>query len=174
MTPVNAWIGLGSNLNHPRQQLQNALQAMADTTGIRLMRRSPWYVSTAIGPGEQPDYLNGVVEILTELTPERLLQSLQRIETAQGRERRVRWGPRTLDLDVLLYDTHWQDTPELSIPHPRLHERAFVLAPLADLQPDLALPTRNGEKSATIARLLSQCPPGGLRRLDGENEVVPL
>jgi 2-amino-4-hydroxy-6-hydroxymethyldihydropteridine diphosphokinase len=170
------YIGIGSNLNQPLQQVRLALQALARIPGIRLLRRSPWYVSKAVGPGEQPDYLNGVIELDTTLDAPALLHALQQIETRQGRERHIRWGARSLDLDILLYGDHYLDTPELQIPHPRIRERAFVLAPLADLNPGLQLAEPAGGKSATIAALLAglPAPAGELQLLDGEREVVRL
>lgn len=170
------YIGLGSNLNHPRRQLEQALATLSRVVGIHLLRRSPWYVSQAVGPGSQPDYLNGVLELETCLTAEALLDVLQQVEAQQGRERTVHWGPRTLDLDLLLYGTQVIDSPGLQVPHPRLGERAFVLAPLADLAPSLCLPAPAGAKSATIAALLAGLSPPAetLHLLDGEREVVKL
>lgn len=168
------YIGIGSNLNHPLQQVAVALQALAKTPGVKLLRRSPWYVSKAVGPGEQPDYINGVIELETTLEPLALLRRLQQIETEQGRERSVRWGARTLDLDILLYGDQCIDTPELQIPHPRMGERHFVLAPLARLNPQRQLPVPGATKSATIAALLARLPPDTLRLRDGEHEVVTL
>lgn len=170
------YIGIGSNLNNPLQQITEALSSLARTPGLHLLRRSPWYVSKAVGPGEQPDYLNGVIELETALDPIALLHCLQQIEAQQGRERSVRWGARTLDLDILLYGDQYLHTTELEIPHPRLGERAFVLAPLADLAPGLYPPEPSGRKSATIAALLAGLSPpsGDVQLLDGEREVVKL
>src|SRR5690606_36347630 len=128
----------------------------------RLLRRSPWYTRKAAGPGKQPDYLNGVIALDTLLEPLALFPHLQDIETHQVRERRMRWGPRTLDLDILLYGDQCINTAALQIPHPRMTKRNFVLAPLATLNPQLALPTPSGAKSATIAALLARLPPDAL------------
>lgn len=155
---ILCYIGIGSNLQHPLQQVTQALQNLHQTTGVRLLRRSPWYVSRAVGPGPQPDYLNGVIELETTLTANDLLRALQEIEQNQGRVRTERWGPRTLDLDILLYGHHCIDTPALQIPHPRMGDRNFVLAPLATLNPQLPLPVPAGGKSATIAALLAALP----------------
>ncbi|MCW8194972.1 2-amino-4-hydroxy-6-hydroxymethyldihydropteridine diphosphokinase [Proteobacteria bacterium 005FR1] len=155
-----AYVALGSNLDKPRQQVERGLQALTDLPATRLRARSGWYQSEAVGPGPQPDYINGVVLLETALTPEALIGHLQQIETAQGRERRVRWAARTLDLDILLYGDRVIATEQLQIPHPRLGERNFVLYPLADISPDLILP--NG---TPLASLLRRCPRGGLRRV---------
>jgi 2-amino-4-hydroxy-6-hydroxymethyldihydropteridine diphosphokinase len=131
---------MGSNLDEPLAQLRAALQAMQRLPSCELLRCSPVYRSIAVGPGRQPDYFNAVAYIQTELEPLELLHALQEIECAQGRQREIRWGPRTLDLDILLYGERVADGAELTIPHPRLKERNFVLYPLRDLDPGLSLP----------------------------------
>ena len=133
---VHACLGIGSNLDHPLEQVTRAVQALDHTPGIQVSRLSRWYGSKAIGPGTQPDYVNGVVEITTSLSPAALLEALQAIEHRHGRIRTEHWGARTLDLDILFYDDQQILTPDLQIPHPRIHERRFVLQPLADLTPD--------------------------------------
>lgn len=168
------YIGIGSNLNEPLQQVTAALERLAKIPDVKLLRRSPWYISKAVGPGEQPDYLNGVIELETTLDPIALLRCLQQIEIQQGRERNIRWGARTLDLDILLYGKQCLDTLELQIPHPRMGDRSFVLAPLATLNPQRLLPVPGAAKSATIAALLARLPPDTLRLADGEHEVVTL
>ena len=131
MTP--AWIALGSNLEEPALHLQRAVSALAALPDTRLEQVSSVYRSTAVGPGNQPDYLNVVARLATGLAPETLLDALQQIELAQGRERRVHWGPRTLDLDILLYGDLQIHSPRLTIPHPRMHLRNFVLYPLREI-----------------------------------------
>ena len=155
---TNSYIALGSNLGKPAQQIASALEAMARLPDTELQAQSPWYCSAAIGPGPQPDYINAVARLDTGLTSLQLLHALQAIEIAHGRERKQHWGPRTLDLDILLYGEDTVSSPELSIPHPRLQQRNFVLYPLFDLAPDLALPC-----GTTIASLLARCPKEGLR-----------
>lgn len=155
-----SYIALGSNLNNPRRQLEQALEALSKLPKSRFRARSAWYQSRAVGPGEQPDYLNGVVLIETALEPLELLSHLQAIETAQGRIREERWGARTLDLDILLYGERVIDTEVLQVPHPRMAERNFVLYPLADISPDLLLP--NG---IPLASLLSRCTTDGLKQV---------
>lgn len=135
-----AFIALGGNLGQPDAQMRQALQAIGALPGTRLMATSRWYRSAPVGgPPGQPDFLNAVCRVDTRLAPRELLNALQRIEQAAGRIRLERWGPRTLDLDIILYDQLEQSDPELTLPHPRAHERAFVLRPLADLEPDLTL-----------------------------------
>lgn len=134
------YIGLGSNLEDPVDQVLTAyrqLELLPSTTGHRL---SPLYQSQAVGPGPQPDYINAVALIRSNMPPEQLLDALQAIEQSQGRVRRERWGPRTIDLDILLVDDQRIATTRLQVPHPYLQQRHFVLAPLADLAPDLRLP----------------------------------
>ncbi|MBQ0720198.1 MAG: 2-amino-4-hydroxy-6-hydroxymethyldihydropteridine diphosphokinase [Gammaproteobacteria bacterium] len=159
--PARAYLGLGSNLNHPPRQIKSAIQAIAKLPGTRLKCCAPWYQSIAIGPGSQPRYINTAVEIDTVLKPRALLQALQQIEQQQGRKRIVRWGPRTLDLDILLYANQALHTRRLQIPHPRLGERNFVLYPLADIAPGLNLPD-----GTSLASLLAKSSPAGIVRLN--------
>lgn len=162
MQPVRAYISVGSNLGDPPSQMRRAFQALAALPASRCATRSPLYRTTPVGgPSDQPDYLNAVVALDTTLEPDALLTALQEIENAQGRMRTARWGPRTLDLDLLLYGALIRDDPWLTLPHPRLHERAFVLYPLYDIAPALLLPG--------LGRLrdwLASCPPSGVTRLD--------
>jgi 2-amino-4-hydroxy-6-hydroxymethyldihydropteridine diphosphokinase len=127
-----AAIGLGSNLGDRRATLVAALQVLQDLQGIRLLARSCWYRTAPVGPA-QPDYLNACALLEVSLTAEALLQCLLETEARFGRVRRERWGPRHLDLDLLLYNRQTLDTPQLQRPHPRLRERAFVLLPLAEI-----------------------------------------
>ncbi|SEK64234.1 2-amino-4-hydroxy-6-hydroxymethyldihydropteridinediphosphokinase [Atopomonas hussainii] len=162
------YIGLGSNLAEPRQQLQNALSALMQTDGISHVECSPLYISDPLGPADQPRYVNAVARLTTTLAPLELLDVLQRIEQEQGRVRKEqRWGPRTLDLDILLYDQQCIDEPRLTVPHYHMQARAFVLYPLADLAPELLLP--DGQSLQT---LLQHCPFIGLERLDN-SAVLP-
>lgn len=157
-----AFIGLGSNLEDPQQQILNAFDHLGKIPNTQLINRSSLYRSTAIGPGEQPDYTNAVAELHTELEPEALLDQLQQIENRQGRVRGdIRWTARTLDLDLLLFNNATIGTARLSVPHPLLAERNFVLYPLHEIAPTLTLP--NGD---TLAALLRRVAPAGLSRLD--------
>lgn len=136
---MNAWIGLGANLGDARAALRAAVQAMAGLPGTRLLCLSSLYRSAPVDAGG-PDYLNAVAALDTRLEPLELLHALQAIELAAGRERPYRNAPRTLDLDLLLYGEQRIASRELSVPHPRLAERAFVLLPLAELRPGWATP----------------------------------
>ena len=136
---VTAYLGLGSNLGDRRATLQRALELLAAEPGIRVEASSRVWETEPVGP-PQPRYLNAAIRLVTELEPIDLLQACRRVEAALGRVRLERWGPRTLDVDVLLYDDRVVDEPDLQVPHPRMHERAFVLAPLLELEPDPMLP----------------------------------
>lgn len=134
--PVRAYIGLGANLGDPAAALRNALEQLAYLPATRLVRASSFYGSTPVD-SSGPDYVNAVAEIRTSLTAPALLAGLQKQELQGGRERPYRNAPRTLDLDVLLFGSAWMDGPALTVPHPRMTERAFVLLPLAEIAPDL-------------------------------------
>ena len=136
-----AWVGLGANLGNARDSLDAAFVALATLPGTRLRAASSLY-RTAPVDSSGPDYLNAVVQLDTRLVPLALLSELQRIELAHGRERPYRNAPRTLDLDLLLYGMRKIATQALTVPHPRLHERAFVLHPMAELAPLLVVPGR--------------------------------
>jgi 2-amino-4-hydroxy-6-hydroxymethyldihydropteridine diphosphokinase len=131
-----AYLALGSNLGDRAATLQRALDALRETAGVKVVAVSQVYETDPIGPA-QPDYLNAVVALETSLAPRDLLDVAQRLERDAGRVRGERWGPRTLDVDVLLVGDETVDEPDLAVPHPRMWERAFVVAPLADIAPDL-------------------------------------
>jgi len=158
---VAAYIGLGSNLDDPRAQVTRALQELAQIARTRLVARSPLYRSDPLGPPDQPDYINAVARLDTALDADALLDALQAIEQHHHRKRDRHWGPRTLDLDLLLYGDAVIHSARLQVPHPHMHERAFVLQPLADIAPGLCPPGQ-----APLAELLARCPAGGLERLD--------
>lgn len=134
-----AYIGVGSNLSSPIAQVKKAVEQLTLSDSIKVKAISNWYGSTAIGPGNQPDYVNGAIAIETSLTAEALLDTLQRIEALHGRERSIKWSARTLDLDLLCYNDERIQTERLIVPHPRICERNFVLLPLSDLAPELIL-----------------------------------
>ena len=134
-TSRRAYLGIGSNLGNRLSYLQLAVDEMATADGVELVGVSPVYETAPVGGPEQPDFLNAVVAVETELTAHELLVLAQSIETAAARVRTVHWGPRTLDVDVLLVDDEHIDDPDLVVPHPRMAERAFVVVPLADLDP---------------------------------------
>lgn len=161
---ITVYIGIGSNLDNPRQQVAAAVAALEQLPHSQLVAVSPWYRSASLGPGDQPDYINGVARIATTLPPESLLTALQDIENRQGRRRDIRWGPRTLDLDILLYGDDTLASPRLTVPHPQLKQRNFVLVPLHDLAPALQLPD-----GTILAELLANTPAAGIVRVcDGE------
>jgi 2-amino-4-hydroxy-6-hydroxymethyldihydropteridine diphosphokinase len=138
-----AYLGLGSNLAHPRRQLARALRSIAQLPGTRVMAASPNYVSAPLGvDGPQPDYVNSVVVVRTVLGARALLAALHGIERRQLRRRARRNAPRTLDIDLLLFGRRRIRTPGLIVPHPRMHERAFVLRPLADVDAAARIPGR--------------------------------
>ncbi|MFT6311100.1 MAG: 2-amino-4-hydroxy-6-hydroxymethyldihydropteridine diphosphokinase [Porticoccus sp.] len=147
-----AYVALGANLGNPLSQLNQAIASLNTTPHISVITAASIYQSTAIGPGEQPDYLNSVVHITTMLSPDDLLAALHTIETNLGRVRTVSWGARTLDLDLLLYDQFTSTTLELTVPHPRMCERNFVIYPLLEITTALILP--NGLSVETIAQKL--------------------
>jgi 2-amino-4-hydroxy-6-hydroxymethyldihydropteridine diphosphokinase len=155
------YIGLGSNLATPIEQLRSALAAVAALPQTDLIAQSSFYSSDPLGPADQPRYVNAVAALDTELSPLALLDALQTIELEQGRTRKAeRWGPRTLDLDILLFGERLLDEPRLTVPHYHMHARAFVLYPLAEIAPDLKLPD-----GRALIELLGACPYVGLERL---------
>ena len=134
-----AFIALGSNLQDPQAQVTRALQTIANTASIRLIKASSLYKTAPVGYDNQPDFINAVAEIETDLSPIELLHTLLEIETAHGRERPFPNAPRVLDLDVLLYENTVINTPELTLPHPRMHLRGFVMLPLAEIAPKISI-----------------------------------
>lgn len=156
MSFQSAYAALGSNLGDRDVHLEFALLALADLDGVESTLCSPVYESDPIGPGEQLPYLNAVLSLETSLSPAALLDAMLAIEERAGRVRgpdHPRWGPRTLDLDLLLYGDFRIDEPALKLPHPELAERAFVLAPLADLAPDLVHPVLGQSISTLLGRV---------------------
>lgn len=132
---ISACIGIGSNLGSVLRQMRDAYAALASLPDARLAAASAIYRTAAVGPGDQPDYLNAVVALHTAMPADALLEVMHNIEAQAGREREEPWGARTLDLDLLLYGNVQISTPELTVPHPRIFERNFVLLPLSDICP---------------------------------------
>jgi 2-amino-4-hydroxy-6-hydroxymethyldihydropteridine diphosphokinase len=149
---VKAFLGLGSNLGDRLANLQRAVDLLGQEPRIRVTRSSRIWETDPVGGPDQPEFLNAVVEVTTDVEPHDLLSACNRVEAALGRTREVRWGPRTIDIDILLIDALTIHDDTLTVPHPRLHERAFALMPLLELAPDPVLP--NG------ARLLNTAPEG--------------
>ncbi|MBI3776810.1 MAG: 2-amino-4-hydroxy-6-hydroxymethyldihydropteridine diphosphokinase [Gammaproteobacteria bacterium] len=151
--PVRAYIGLGSNLADPVQQVARALDELASIPQSQLVARSRLYRSAPLGPPDQPDYINAVAVIDTALAAKKLLHQLQQLESMHGRVRDgERWGPRTLDLDLLLYGDEISSDDELTLPHPGAHERIFVLAPLWAIAPAAVIPGKG-----RVVDLLEAC-----------------
>ncbi|KMJ44938.1 2-amino-4-hydroxy-6-hydroxymethyldihydropteridine diphosphokinase [Xenorhabdus khoisanae] len=155
---TRVYIAIGSNLADPLQQVDNALAALKNIPDTTFVVRSSCYRTKPMGPQDQPDYLNLAVALETQLPPETLLDHTQAIELAQGRVRKdERWGPRTLDLDIMLFGDHMINTERLTVPHYGLKQREFMLYPLAEIAPDLVFP--DGE---TLAERLQKVPENGL------------
>jgi len=158
---VRAYIGIGSNLNDPVAQVRQAISALQALPETRLVATSSLYSGTPMGPVDQPDYVNAVAGVDTRLSAGELLQALNRIEDLQGRVRQgERWGPRTLDLDLLLYGDSTIAVPGLSVPHPGMHTRDFVVVPLAEIAGDLEIPGRG-----QLLALAGACENHSLRKL---------
>lgn len=161
MTLLRCYIGLGANLDDPLAQLQNAIQALKQIPDITVVAVSGFYGSKPMGPQDQPDYINAVAAIDTALTAEQLLDALQKVEQQHGRKRKAeRWGPRTLDLDILLYGDQVIATERLTVPHYGLRVREFVLYPLYEIAPQLNLPD-----GTVLSSLLAQVSQNGLQKL---------
>jgi 2-amino-4-hydroxy-6-hydroxymethyldihydropteridine diphosphokinase len=159
-------LALGSNLGERQDILQGAVDAIVGLPEVRLTAVSPVYETVPVGGPAQPDYLNAVVLAATALPARALLDRLHEIEAAFDRVRLVRWGPRTLDIDIIVFDEQRSDSPELTLPHPRAHERAFVLAPWHDVDPDAALPGHG-----PVAEFWARAGQTGLRRSNLRLEV---
>ena len=146
---TKAYLALGSNLGDRLEHLRSAVRQLSDTGGIDVARSSRVYETEPVGP-PQPPYLNAVVEIRTDLEPAELLAAIRAVEETLGRVRGERWGPRTIDVDILTFDEATIDEPDLVVPHPRMHERGFVLVPLGELEADPMLP---GDRRLATLRL---------------------
>ncbi|EKD92264.1 MAG: hypothetical protein ACD_29C00094G0002 [uncultured bacterium] len=158
---VIAYIGLGSNLNHPMKQIQIALEHIKQLPKTRLLNLSSLYETKPIGPQNQPDFINQVVAIKTTLTALALLKALKSIENTMGRIHLEKWGPRIIDCDILLYGDAVINSDMLTVPHAGLTKRAFVLYLLKEIAPDLVLPS-----GQTVQSLLQRCPKVGLKQVE--------
>lgn len=162
MTECSAFIALGANLGDPANQIETACTELGQLPHTRLLQRSALYLSRPVGYAEQPDFINAVAHVRTELSPQALMQALLDIEARHGRDRAFKNGPRTLDLDLLLFDDAALHVPGLTLPHPRMTERPFVLLPLAELAPDAVIPGHG-----RVAECLDRLPRAGITRLSG-------
>ncbi|HEY2576789.1 MAG TPA: 2-amino-4-hydroxy-6-hydroxymethyldihydropteridine diphosphokinase [Streptosporangiaceae bacterium] len=160
--PRRVVLALGSNLGDRQENLQGAVDALFDVPGFRFLAASPVYETAPVGGPEQPDYLNAVITVRTALPGRMILDRAHGVEDAFARVRDQVWGPRTLDVDLIVCGEEISDDPELTLPHPRAHERAFVLAPWHDIEPDAGIPGRG-----RVADLLRAIGLDGVRRLDG-------
>lgn len=158
---AEAFVGLGANLDNPLQQVRQALSELDAIGHTRVLAASSIYRSVPVGYADQPDFINAVAKLQTELSPRELLDALHVIENRHGRRRSVPNAPRTLDLDLLSYGMLVVQEEGLTLPHPRLHERAFVLLPLAEIAPDAPLPGY-----APVSQLLAQVDRSGVEKLD--------
>jgi 2-amino-4-hydroxy-6-hydroxymethyldihydropteridine diphosphokinase len=163
---VAAFLGLGSNLGDRLANLQAAVDAVQAEPGLRVTASSRVWETTPVGGPPQPDYLNAVIRIETDLSARDLLDVARRVEARLGRVRKERWGARTLDADVLLYDDEEIDESDLVVPHPRMKDRAFVLLPLLELEPDPVLPdgTRLKDVRVDTGGVTPSAPPLAVRR----------
>ena len=153
IVPHTAYIALGSNMGRRKKNVAAALNALEATRDVDVEIISPLYETLPEGgPDDQAPYINGVVRVRTTLSPERLLAVCQNIEDSLGRKRTIRWGPRTIDLDLLLYESEIRCEPELTLPHPMMHLRTFVMRPLVDIAPDGAHPVFD----ETFAEILTE------------------
>jgi 2-amino-4-hydroxy-6-hydroxymethyldihydropteridine diphosphokinase len=158
---VNAYIGLGSNLDNPKGHVMRALEDLKQLPQSQLLLASKLYLSKPVGPQDQDNFVNAVALIITELEPLALLDELQTIEQQHQRARERHWGPRTLDLDLLLFGEQSIQHPRLTVPHAQLSRRDFVVGPLLELCPELVLPS-----GTQLQELLQQCPIDGLICID--------
>jgi 2-amino-4-hydroxy-6-hydroxymethyldihydropteridine diphosphokinase len=162
--PVSAFIGVGSNLNDPVTQVRSALMAMVRASDWKVESQSSLYTSPPMGPVDQPNYVNAVIRLSTKLDCRELLGRLQDIETAYGRvPSDIHWGPRVLDLDILLFGEIEIHAADLTVPHPGILQRSFVVVPLAEIAPDCILP--NGITASDMAERLTH---DDLQRIDNE------
>lgn len=152
--PETAYIGLGSNMGNKEENINKALELLGVSPGIKVKKVSSLYRTAPVGNNSQDWFLNNVAEVETGLSPQELLSILFKIEDKLGRVRTVRWGPRIIDLDLLIFGNEEIQEPGLTVPHPRMFERAFVMAPLAEIAPEIRIP--GGGTAAALAELLAK------------------
>jgi 2-amino-4-hydroxy-6-hydroxymethyldihydropteridine diphosphokinase len=154
---ARALVSFGANLGEPARQIKEAVARLRENKKLRYLKASSFYLTEPVGPVSQPPFVNAVAEWATELSPGDVLEILLGVEQEMGRERSLRWGPRAIDLDLLLFSDRIVDVPGLDVPHPRMHERRFILEPLAEVAPE-AVDPRTGQSAA---ELLAALPGGG-------------
>ncbi len=165
MSPeARAFVSLGANCDEPARRIKEAVGRLKEIEGIRFLGASSFYLTEPVGPIDQPPFVNAVAEWSTRLPPADFLVSILGVEKAMGRKRSLRWGPRLIDIDLLLYADRIIEVPDFRVPHPRMHERRFVLEPLAELAPEAVHPAAG----KTAAELLAALPGGDawVRRMD--------
>ncbi|HYD34344.1 MAG TPA: 2-amino-4-hydroxy-6-hydroxymethyldihydropteridine diphosphokinase [Methylophilaceae bacterium] len=155
-----AFIAIGSNLQQPRSQVEKAFEGLSELPQTQLIKRSSLYRTAPVGYDNQPDFINAVAEVSTALGPLELMRALLELELAHGRERPFPNAPRVLDLDLLLYNDTIMDSPELTLPHPRMHTRGFVLLPLSEIAPNMVIP-----QHGKVAELAQKCMDQGVEKL---------
>jgi 2-amino-4-hydroxy-6-hydroxymethyldihydropteridine diphosphokinase len=163
---VTAFLGLGSNLGDREANISNALAEIGRLAGCELLRTSSLYETDPVGIREQPDFLNAVAEVRTDMRPREFLSTLREVERRAGRERTLKWGPRIIDIDILLYGDELLTEDNLEIPHPEMHRRAFVLTPLAEIAPKVKHPGLN----VTIQELSEKVGSEGVRKYETRAE----
>jgi 2-amino-4-hydroxy-6-hydroxymethyldihydropteridine diphosphokinase len=161
---ATAFIAMGANLGDRARSLSSAAASLGEQQGVRIVKGSRVYETAPVGVADQPEFLNAVLQVETDLSPRALMDLLLQVERQSGRIRRQKWGPRTLDLDLLLYGNRVIREPGLEVPHPHLHERGFVLVPLCDLCPDWRHPVLK-KTFRTLEQSLGDC--DGIRQAEG-------
>jgi len=169
--PVVAYVGLGANLGEPPRQLKEALALLAAVEEVEVLKVSAFYLNPPLGPPGQPWYVNAVAKVRTRLAPEELWRVLRQVERALGRDRGERWGPRLIDLDLLLYNGEILTGPELVVPHPEMHCRAFVVVPLAEIAPQAWHPVLQ-KNAAQLVRELDAGARAALKPLDEQEKAI--
>lgn len=154
------FIGIGSNLNSPVKQIEKAFKLISTYSKIKIISKSSMYISKPLEFKDQPDYINCVISVVTKLTPYELLKTLQEVERNQGRVRKEKWGARTIDLDILLYGNEKISDKELTIPHPEIYKRHFVVYPLAEISNNLVFPDNQH-----ISEVIKKCPVCELKKI---------
>lgn len=166
-------LGIGTNLGDKKANLEKAVQNIRGIEGVEVTAVSSFYATAPWGKTDQDEFLNGVVEIETDIPPLELLKKLQEIEIKMGRERKEKWGPRNIDIDILLYGEEVMDLEELKVPHPYMRERLFVLVPLNEIRPDLVFPDDGAKIGEVLVNALAHEKEEDIRKLDSSPAIRP-